>query len=269
MRNADALVRDPERFAQTGVGWVMRELSLADRERVVAFAERGLVDGEAVAHAVEVAVGFQIDLCLPVAVADEVADRLAAVFFLDRRGDALDEGFEVDLFGALGEEATGDVEALGIAERVVTVIFLKTLADALAIGLGVEVGLAGGDLRAVASADGVADAIEHGGKAVGVGVCRLVVEFEGLIAGVNGGGRVFVVVLVFAEGLGDGGFEVGGGFLRVVLRVSDREGAGGHRRGGEQQAGQGFPGHCGLQGVVGGCVAVGDTAHERRGIIQR
>jgi 3-methyladenine DNA glycosylase AlkD len=39
LRNADALVRDPERFAQTGVGWVLRELSLADRAAVVAFAE--------------------------------------------------------------------------------------------------------------------------------------------------------------------------------------------------------------------------------------
>ncbi len=38
-QNADALVRDPERFAQTGVGWVMRELSVADRKRVVAFAQ--------------------------------------------------------------------------------------------------------------------------------------------------------------------------------------------------------------------------------------
>lgn len=39
LRNADALVRDPERFAQTGVGWVLRELSRADRGAVVAFAE--------------------------------------------------------------------------------------------------------------------------------------------------------------------------------------------------------------------------------------
>jgi len=39
LQNADALVRDPERFAQTGVGWVLRELSVADRKAVVAFAE--------------------------------------------------------------------------------------------------------------------------------------------------------------------------------------------------------------------------------------
>lgn len=39
LKNAEALVRDRERFAQTGVGWVLRELSLADREAVVAFAE--------------------------------------------------------------------------------------------------------------------------------------------------------------------------------------------------------------------------------------
>lgn len=39
LKNADTLVRDPERFAQTGVGWVLRELSLANRSAVVAFAE--------------------------------------------------------------------------------------------------------------------------------------------------------------------------------------------------------------------------------------
>ena len=39
LESADALVRDPERFAQTGVGWVLRELSLAELERVVAFTE--------------------------------------------------------------------------------------------------------------------------------------------------------------------------------------------------------------------------------------
>ena len=38
--SAEALVRDPERFAQTGVGWVLRECSLADRERVIAFGEQ-------------------------------------------------------------------------------------------------------------------------------------------------------------------------------------------------------------------------------------
>ena len=35
-------VRDPERFAQTGTGWVLRELSLADRPAVLAFVERNL-----------------------------------------------------------------------------------------------------------------------------------------------------------------------------------------------------------------------------------
>ncbi len=34
-----ALVRSPERFAQTGAGWTLRELSRADQERVVAFVE--------------------------------------------------------------------------------------------------------------------------------------------------------------------------------------------------------------------------------------
>ena len=38
LQNADALVRDPERFAQTGAGWVLRELSLGACESVVAFA---------------------------------------------------------------------------------------------------------------------------------------------------------------------------------------------------------------------------------------
>lgn len=38
--SAEALVREPERFAQTGVGWVLRECSLADRERVIAFGEQ-------------------------------------------------------------------------------------------------------------------------------------------------------------------------------------------------------------------------------------
>lgn len=59
---ADTLVMDPERFAQTGVGWVMRELAKAEPARVLRFAERhlghlsleairslgkGLADGEA------------------------------------------------------------------------------------------------------------------------------------------------------------------------------------------------------------------------------
>jgi 3-methyladenine DNA glycosylase AlkD len=35
---ADVLVRDPERFSQTAVGWVLRELGVAEPERVSAFA---------------------------------------------------------------------------------------------------------------------------------------------------------------------------------------------------------------------------------------
>ena len=35
-----ATVRSDERFAQTGAGWALRELSLADRDRVVEFIER-------------------------------------------------------------------------------------------------------------------------------------------------------------------------------------------------------------------------------------
>ena len=38
----EALVADPERFAQTGVGWALRELARAEPERVRAFAERHL-----------------------------------------------------------------------------------------------------------------------------------------------------------------------------------------------------------------------------------
>jgi len=55
LRNADALVRDPERFAQTGVGWVLRELSLADRKIVAAFAEEhaGRLSAEGVKYIVE------------------------------------------------------------------------------------------------------------------------------------------------------------------------------------------------------------------------
>lgn len=40
LRNAGALVRDPARFAQTGAGWVLRELARGDRMAVIAFAER-------------------------------------------------------------------------------------------------------------------------------------------------------------------------------------------------------------------------------------
>ena len=55
LRSADALVRDPERFAQTGVGWVLRELSLADRRAVVAFAEEhaGRLSREGMKYIVE------------------------------------------------------------------------------------------------------------------------------------------------------------------------------------------------------------------------
>ena len=44
MRSCEALVLDPERFAQTGVGWVLRELSLFDQARVISFAERHIKD---------------------------------------------------------------------------------------------------------------------------------------------------------------------------------------------------------------------------------
>lgn len=37
-----ATVRDPARFAQTGTGWVLRELAVADQDRVVAFIEDNL-----------------------------------------------------------------------------------------------------------------------------------------------------------------------------------------------------------------------------------
>ncbi len=42
VENCEALVRDPARFAQTGVGWTMRELYLADPAAVIAFAERNI-----------------------------------------------------------------------------------------------------------------------------------------------------------------------------------------------------------------------------------
>ncbi|WP_419186320.1 DNA alkylation repair protein [Rohdeia mirabilis] len=38
LETADVLVRDPERFSQTAVGWVLRELGVAEPERVSAFA---------------------------------------------------------------------------------------------------------------------------------------------------------------------------------------------------------------------------------------
>ena len=39
VQSCKALVEDSERFAQTAVGWVMREMSQLDRGRVIAFAE--------------------------------------------------------------------------------------------------------------------------------------------------------------------------------------------------------------------------------------
>jgi 3-methyladenine DNA glycosylase AlkD len=39
-----ATIQHPERFAQTGTGWVLRELSLADQERVVNFIEQHIDD---------------------------------------------------------------------------------------------------------------------------------------------------------------------------------------------------------------------------------
>ena len=42
VESCENLVRDSERFAQTGVGWVMRELSLAELSVVTDFAERNL-----------------------------------------------------------------------------------------------------------------------------------------------------------------------------------------------------------------------------------
>ena len=39
---ADALVLDPSRFAQTGVAWVVRELSASRPELTAAFLERHL-----------------------------------------------------------------------------------------------------------------------------------------------------------------------------------------------------------------------------------
>lgn len=42
--NATRLVRDPARFAQTGVGWTLRELSKAAPARVLAFADAHLAE---------------------------------------------------------------------------------------------------------------------------------------------------------------------------------------------------------------------------------
>lgn len=38
LETSDVLVRDPQRFSQTAVGWVLRELGVAEPERVAAFA---------------------------------------------------------------------------------------------------------------------------------------------------------------------------------------------------------------------------------------
>jgi 3-methyladenine DNA glycosylase AlkD len=48
-------VRSPERFAQTGVGWLLRELAAADRVRVLAFTDAHLAEmsREAVRYVVE------------------------------------------------------------------------------------------------------------------------------------------------------------------------------------------------------------------------
>jgi 3-methyladenine DNA glycosylase AlkD len=48
-------VRSPERFAQTGVGWLLRELAEADRGAVLAFADEhlGVLSREAMRYAVE------------------------------------------------------------------------------------------------------------------------------------------------------------------------------------------------------------------------
>ena len=37
-----ATVRHPERFAQTGTGWVLRELSRGDMKRVISFIEKNI-----------------------------------------------------------------------------------------------------------------------------------------------------------------------------------------------------------------------------------
>jgi 3-methyladenine DNA glycosylase AlkD len=48
-------LRSEERFAQTGVGWLLRELAAADRDRVLAFTEAhlGEMSREAVRYVVE------------------------------------------------------------------------------------------------------------------------------------------------------------------------------------------------------------------------
>jgi 3-methyladenine DNA glycosylase AlkD len=49
------VVRNPERFAQLGAGWALRELSLADRDRVVEFlrSHYACVSREGLRYAIE------------------------------------------------------------------------------------------------------------------------------------------------------------------------------------------------------------------------
>ncbi|HEY3324904.1 MAG TPA: DNA alkylation repair protein [Planctomycetota bacterium] len=49
------VVRNPERFAQLGAGWVLRELFLADRERVLSFLREhsGYISREGLRYAIE------------------------------------------------------------------------------------------------------------------------------------------------------------------------------------------------------------------------
>jgi len=42
LETCSVTVRSPERFAQTGVGWLLRELAAADREAVLAFTRSRL-----------------------------------------------------------------------------------------------------------------------------------------------------------------------------------------------------------------------------------
>jgi len=42
LETCSVTLRSPERFAQTGVGWLLRELAAADREAVLAFTRSRL-----------------------------------------------------------------------------------------------------------------------------------------------------------------------------------------------------------------------------------
>ncbi|MBW2524970.1 MAG: DNA alkylation repair protein [Deltaproteobacteria bacterium] len=59
--NCESLVADPARFAQTGVGWVLRELSRSERRKVIDFVERKLwrMSREAIKAAVAKLPGYQ------------------------------------------------------------------------------------------------------------------------------------------------------------------------------------------------------------------